>query len=109
MQKRVLAGGAVGQFIEFYDFSLYGLSALILATHFFPSGSTFTAMLATFATFGVAFLIRPLGGLFFGALGDRITLELNAVRDGLESWQPQVRAADRGGYGLRWGQYWGGV
>ena len=36
MQKRVLAGGAVGQFIEFYDFSLYGLSALILATHFFP-------------------------------------------------------------------------
>ncbi|WP_312179551.1 MFS transporter [Arthrobacter sp.] len=72
MQKRVLAGGAVGQFIEFYDFSLYGLSALILATHFFPSGSTFTAMLATFATFGVAFLIRPLGGLFFGALGDRI-------------------------------------
>ena len=72
MQKRVLAGGAVGQFIEFYDFSLYGLSALILATHFFPKGSTFTAMLATFATFGVAFLIRPLGGLFFGALGDRI-------------------------------------
>lgn len=72
MQKRVLAGGAVGQFIEFYDFSLYGLSALILATHFFPAGSTFTAMLATFATFGVAFLIRPLGGLFFGSLGDRI-------------------------------------
>lgn len=72
MQKRVLAGGAVGQFIEFYDFSLYGLTALILATHFFPSGSTFTGLLATFATFGVAFLIRPLGGLFFGALGDRI-------------------------------------
>ena len=44
-----------------------------------------------------------------GALGDRITLELNAVRDGLESWQPQVRAADRAGYGLRWGHYWGGI
>jgi len=44
-----------------------------------------------------------------GALGDHITLELTAERDGLESWQPQVRGMDRAGYGLRWGQYWGGV
>jgi len=36
-----------------------------------------------------------------GALGDRITVEI--------SWQPQVRVMDRAGYGLRWGQYWGGV
>jgi len=72
MQKRVLAGGAVGQFIEFYDFSLYGLSALILAKQFFPAESAFAGLLATFAAFGVAFVVRPLGGLFFGALGDRI-------------------------------------
>lgn len=72
MQKRVLAGGAVGQFIEFYDFSLYGLTALILAAHFFPAGDSFAGMLALFATFGVAFFIRPVGGLFFGALGDKI-------------------------------------
>ncbi|MFO2166961.1 phage tail protein [Pseudomonas aeruginosa] len=44
-----------------------------------------------------------------GALGDRVTLEITAERDGLESWQPQVREVDRAGYGLRWGQYWGGV
>jgi hypothetical protein len=44
-----------------------------------------------------------------GALGDRVTLEITAVRDGLESWQPQVREVDRAGYGLRWGQYWGGI
>jgi hypothetical protein len=44
-----------------------------------------------------------------GALGDRITAEISAVRDGLSSWQPQVRVMDRAGYGLRWGQYWGGV
>ena len=36
MQKRVLAGGSVGQFIEFYDFALYGLSAVVLSTLFFP-------------------------------------------------------------------------
>ena len=44
-----------------------------------------------------------------GALGDRITVEISAERDGLSSWQRQVRVMDRAGYGLRWGQYWGGV
>jgi hypothetical protein len=44
-----------------------------------------------------------------GALGDRITVEITAERDGLSSWQPQVRGMERTGYGLRWGQYWGGV
>ena len=42
-------------------------------------------------------------------LGDQITVAISAERDGLSSWQPQVRAMDRTGYGLRWGQYWGGV
>jgi hypothetical protein len=44
-----------------------------------------------------------------GAAGDRVTLEITAVRDGLESWQAQARSVDRAGYGLRWGQHWGGV
>lgn len=70
-KRRVLLAGSVGQFIEFYDFSLYGLSAITLSQLFFPGDSAVAGLLATFATFGVAFLIRPLGGLFFGALGDR--------------------------------------
>lgn len=72
VQKRVLAGGSVGQFIEFYDFALYALSAVTLASLFFPGQSQLAGLLSTFATFGVAFLVRPLGGLVFGALGDRI-------------------------------------
>lgn len=44
-----------------------------------------------------------------GVAGDRVTVEITAVRDGLESWQPQLRTVDRAGYGLRWGQHWGGV
>lgn len=70
-KRRVLLAGSVGQFIEFYDFSLYGLSAIVLSKLFFPGENAVAGLLATFATFGVAFLIRPLGGLFFGALGDR--------------------------------------
>ncbi len=72
MKRRVLAGGSIGQFIEFYDFTLYGLSAVVLAQLFFPGTSALAGLLATFATFGVAFLVRPLGGLFFGQLGDKI-------------------------------------
>ncbi|MER6160489.1 MFS transporter [Streptomyces sp. NPDC001868] len=72
MQRRVLAGGSVGQFVEFYDFTLYGLSAVTLSQLFFPRDSALAGLLVTFATFGVAFAVRPLGGLFFGALGDRI-------------------------------------
>ena len=44
-----------------------------------------------------------------GAVGDRVTVEIEAEREGLSSWQAQVRTVDRAGYGLRWGQHWGGV
>jgi hypothetical protein len=44
-----------------------------------------------------------------GVAGDRVTVEIEAERDGLASWQAQVRTVNRAGYGLRWGQYWGGV
>ncbi|MDN5773754.1 MAG: MFS transporter, partial [Brevibacterium aurantiacum] len=72
MQKKVLVGGSIGQFVEFYDFTLYGLSAVILSEYFFPDGDRVTGLLVIFATFGVAFVMRPLGGLFFGALGDKV-------------------------------------
>jgi hypothetical protein len=44
-----------------------------------------------------------------GVAGDTVTVELEAERDGLSSWQAQVRSVERAGYGLHWGQYWGGV
>lgn len=70
-RRRVLLGGAVGQFVEFYDFALYGLSALIIAATFFPGQGTATSVVTTFATYGVAFAVRPLGGVVFGIIGDR--------------------------------------
>ena len=72
VQRRALLGAGVGQFIEFYDFALYGVAAAILSQHFFPGDNPTAALLATFAAFGAAFVVRPFGGLFFGPLGDRI-------------------------------------
>jgi MHS family proline/betaine transporter-like MFS transporter len=68
LMRRVIVGGAVGSFVELYEFGVYGFLAAILATVFFPSAG----ILATFAVFAVAFFARPLGGFLWGYIGDRI-------------------------------------
>ncbi|MCF6777714.1 MFS transporter [Thiotrichales bacterium 19X7-9] len=62
---------SLGNIIEWYDFSLYGYFAAVIAVEFFPSDNHFIALLATFAAFGIGFLARPLGAIVFGALGDK--------------------------------------
>ncbi|WP_421700570.1 MFS transporter [Ancylobacter sp.] len=57
--------------LEWYDFVIYGLLAVYLAGAFFPQQSDTVALLATLAVFGVSFVMRPLGGLILGGLGDR--------------------------------------
>ncbi|MCX2746840.1 MFS transporter [Arthrobacter sp. MI7-26] len=68
--RRLVAVG-LGNFIEWYDFAIYGFFAVVIGTNFFPSSSPSTSLLATLAVYGVAFLLRPLGGLVIGAIGDR--------------------------------------
>ncbi|WP_051809619.1 MFS transporter [Actinoplanes subtropicus] len=63
---------AIGTFIEGYDSLLYGYFASILALHFFPPGDPTAALLNTFAIFAVGYVIRPLGGIVFGHVGDRL-------------------------------------
>lgn len=70
--RRVIVAASVGNFVEWFDFALYGFFATLIAELFFPSESAGTALLKTFAVFAVAFAFRPLGGVFFGQLGDRI-------------------------------------
>jgi MHS family proline/betaine transporter-like MFS transporter len=69
---RALAAGCVGNFVEWYDFAIYSYSVTIIATLFFPPGNRTAAVLSAFALYGVAFLARPLGGVFWGNLGDKI-------------------------------------
>lgn len=67
-----LMGGAIGNVVETFDWSVYALTAPALAAHFFPKGDPAAALLGTFAVFAAAFFARPLGGLIFGILGDRL-------------------------------------
>ncbi|BBL80413.1 MFS transporter [Rubrobacter xylanophilus] len=71
--RRVVFGALVGTALEWYDFFIYGTAAaLVFGQLFFPGFSDVAGTMAAFATFGVAFLVRPLGGFIFGHMGDRI-------------------------------------
>ncbi|MGB3481079.1 MAG: MFS transporter [Mycobacterium sp.] len=71
--SRVVAAGFTGTALEYYDFFLYGTAAaLVFGPLFFPSYSPLAGTLASFATFAVGFLARPLGSIIFGGMGDRI-------------------------------------
>lgn len=62
----------MGTTIEYFDFFIYGTAAaLVFPKLFFPALGPAAGTAASFATFGVAFLARPLGGLIFGHMGDR--------------------------------------
>ena len=69
---RVILAGLVGNVIEWYDFALYGYFASTIGKQFFPSNNPSISLIAAFGAFAVGFLVRPLGGLFFGRIGDLI-------------------------------------
>jgi MFS transporter, MHS family, proline/betaine transporter len=69
---RVAVAASLGHIVEYYDFAIYALLASVLAPIFFPSGDRTASLLSTFAVFGVAYLVRPLGGLIFGHLADKV-------------------------------------
>ncbi|RJQ76912.1 MFS transporter [Amycolatopsis panacis] len=71
MRKRAVGSAAIGQFVEWYDFVVYGYLAVTIGKQFFPATDPVAALLATFAIYGAGFLMRPLGGVLFGHIGDR--------------------------------------
>lgn len=126
--KHVLFGSLVGTAIEFYDFYIYANAAvLVFPALFFPSIDKTAAMLGSLATFGVAFIARPVGSALFGHFGDRIgrkatlvaallTMGVSTVAIGLLPTYAMIGAAApillalcRIGQGLGLGGEWGGA
>lgn len=72
-QRRMIAGGSIGTLMEYYDYYLYGLaSAAVFPAVFFSTDDPTIAQLSSFATFAVGFLLRPVGGIIWGIVGDRM-------------------------------------
>jgi metabolite-proton symporter len=126
--RQVLFASLVGTTIEYFDFYIYGTAAvLIFPALFFPASDPAAAMLASLATFGIAFLARPIGSALFGHFGDRVgrkttlvaallTMGLSTVAIGaLPTYEsiglaaPLLLALCRFGQGLGLGGEWGGA
>lgn len=126
--RRVAVASMIGTSIEWYDFFIFGTaSALVLGRLFFPTFSELAGTLAAFASFAVGFVARPVGGLVFGHIGDRIgrktTLVLTLTMMGLATfavglmptyavigvWAPILMVVLRFVQGLAVGGEWGGA
>lgn len=72
--KRALIAGSIGNFIEWFEFAVYGFLATVIARNFFQLAgeAPLTGLILTYASFAIAFFFRPLGAIIFGRIGDRI-------------------------------------
>lgn len=70
--RRLVIAGTVGNVMEWYDFAVYGYFAQVIGRHFFPSDDPVASLIASFGAFAAGFLMRPLGGLVFGHIGDKV-------------------------------------
>jgi MHS family citrate/tricarballylate:H+ symporter-like MFS transporter len=72
VRPRAIVAATVGNALEFYDFSIYGLFAVQIGEVFFPARNAYVSLMLSLATFGVGFLSRPLGAILLGAYADRV-------------------------------------
>ncbi|MEV1296020.1 MFS transporter [Pseudonocardia sp. NPDC049635] len=70
--RRALLAGSMGNLVEWYEYSLYGYMAPLIAVLFFPTADSTAGLLATFTLFALAFFLRPVGAAVFGRLADRL-------------------------------------
>lgn len=72
MVRRAVKAASLGNAMEWFDFGIYSYLAVTIGHVFFPPGNETVQLLSSFATFAASFLVRPLGGMVFGPMGDRI-------------------------------------
>ena len=81
--SRVLLAGLIGNVMEWYDFAVYGYFATVIGREFFPSSDPAASLIAAFGAFAAGFLVRPLGGVVFGRIGDlagrQVALKLSVM------------------------------
>ncbi|SMQ64294.1 MFS transporter, MHS family, proline/betaine transporter [Bacillus sp. OV166] len=70
--KKAIMATAIGNLVEWYEYGIYSYTAAIIGAQFFPEESSSVALLYGFAVFAISFFFRPLGGLIFGSIGDRL-------------------------------------
>src|SRR6201991_1392470 len=98
--RRAIVVSTIGNALEWFDFLVYGFFAVIISKLYFPATNPTISLLATWATFGVGFLTRPLGGIVLGAVADRVgrksaltlTISLMAVGIAFVAFSPTYQS-----------------
>jgi MFS transporter, MHS family, proline/betaine transporter len=75
-RRRAIIAGIAGNVMEWYDFAVYGYFATVIGSQFFPAKDKSSSLIAAFGVFAAGFLMRPLGGLVFGYVGDKLGRKL---------------------------------
>ena len=96
---RTIVATTIGNALEFFDFTVYGFLALVIGKLFFPTFDSYGQLLLTVASFGVGFIMRPLGGIVIGAYADRagrkkamtLTIFLMALGCAMIAWRRLTR------------------
>ena len=70
-RRKTIVATTIGNGLEFFDFTIYGFLALVIGKLFFPTFDSYGQLLLTVGSFGVGFIVRPLGGILIGAYADR--------------------------------------
>ncbi|MCB1767692.1 MAG: MFS transporter [Candidatus Competibacteraceae bacterium] len=70
--RRIILAGLLSNIMEWYDFAVYGYFAVVIGHLFFPAENPAVSLIAAFGAFAAGFLVRPLGGVLFGRIGDRV-------------------------------------
>ena len=70
--RRSVTSSFIGNFIEWFDYAMYGYLAVVIASVFFPESDSNVGLVLTFGLFAISFLIRPIGAIFWGHIGDRL-------------------------------------
>src|SRR3546814_16397539 len=108
-KARIAVAVAIGNFMEWFDFAVYGFFAVIIGQLFFPADTDpFVAILSSLGVFAVGFFIRPLGGFILGPIGDRYgrrtALAISVLAMGSAPTIIGLRREERGE-----GKEWGGT
>ena len=81
--KRTIVAGVIGNMLEWYDFAVFGFFAAAISMQFFPASDPIAGLLKTYGVFAIGYFARPIGGLLYGHLGDRIgrkrTLQISVI------------------------------
>jgi MHS family proline/betaine transporter-like MFS transporter len=127
MRWRAIASCSVGNFLELFDFSVFGFFAATIGRNFFPGTDASLSLLSSFAMYGVGFMMRPVGAMILGVYGDRhgrkrllvLTIGLMAVATGAMAlippyadigiWAPILLLLCRLLQGFSTGGEWGGA